>query len=178
VREHGEVPPIRFANDADLDALEGIENAADGRFLERFRPEEWQSAPSGTSRAEQSGFLLVSAEREGAEPVGFAHVLERGDEAHLEQLSVLPAVGRRGHGRALVRAALEEAGRRGHGRVTLRTYVDVPWNAPFYAALGFTESEPDTDLLRGLVGMEQRLDLERYCRRVQMSAATGVLGPR
>ncbi|WP_375390294.1 GNAT family N-acetyltransferase [uncultured Amnibacterium sp.] len=168
---------IRSALDADLDLLAGIEDAADRRFVDLFRPERWDAAPSGRVRAAQPGFVLVAAERPSGPPIGFVHVLEH-DGAHLEQLAVLPEAGRRGHGRALVRAALVESARRGHERVTLRTYADVPWNAPFYASLGFVESEPDTPFLRGLVATEARLGLDRHGRRVQLTASSGVPGPR
>jgi GNAT superfamily N-acetyltransferase len=180
--DDGPVPAIRFATEADLDALAAIEDDADRLFLERFRPEAWSPAPSGRSRAEQPGFLLVAGEREDGAAEGFAHVLEVDGGAHLEQLAVRVASARRGYGRALVLAALAEAGRRGYDRVTLRTYADVPWNAPFYARLGFVETEPDTDRLRALIAEESRFDLERYGRRVQMTARTTaeneVLGPR
>jgi GNAT superfamily N-acetyltransferase len=167
---------VRPASDTDLDLLARIEDEADRRFVERFRPDRWESATSGRTRAMQQGFLLVATESVDGVPVGFAHVLEV-EDAHLEQLAVLPEAGRRGHGRALVRAALAEADARGHRRLTLRTYADVPWNAPFYAALGFVESEPDTDVLRGLVETERLLGLERHGRRIQM-AATTVARPR
>ena len=176
------MPAIRFATEADLDALAGIEDDADRLFLERFQPEAWYPAPSGRSRAEQPGFLLVAAERQDDEAAGFAHVREVDGGAHLEQLAVRRTAARRGHGRALVQVALAEAAHRGHARVTLRTYADVPWNAPFSARLGFVESAPDTDHLRALVDEEARFDLERYGRRVQMTARTsaqnGVPGPR
>lgn len=159
---------IRFAREEDLDLLAGIEDDADRRFIERFRPEHWGSAVSGRTRAEEPGFLLVAVEEE---VVGFAHVLERDglerDGAHLEQLAVRPTSGRRGHGRALVRAGLAEAARRGHEVMTLETYADVPWNAPFYSALGFVETGAAADPA-----------LERYGRRVRMTASTAVPGPR
>ncbi|MBW4041415.1 MAG: GNAT family N-acetyltransferase [Acidobacteria bacterium] len=177
MREHRRVS-IRFASDDDLDRLEHIENDADELLLERFHPEEWQRASSGRERAAQPGFLLIAAQTEDGPAIGFAHALEVGGAAHLEQLAVLRDAGRRGHGSALVRAALAEAGRRGHRRMTLRTYADVPWNAPFYAARGFVESAPDTDLLRGLVAVEAGLGLERYGRRIQMTAVTTVRSPR
>ncbi|WP_223627895.1 hypothetical protein [Microbacterium sp. EST19A] len=47
----------------------------------------------------------------------------------------------------------------------------MPWNAPFYASCGFTESEPDSDFLRELIVTEDALQLSQYGRRVQMSAA-------
>jgi GNAT superfamily N-acetyltransferase len=164
------VHSIRFATDGDLDLLEDIENDADHLFLDRFQPEEWGPASAGRSRAAHSGFLLVAIDDQ--EVVGFAHVLEVVGGAHLEQVAVRVAAGRRGHGGRLVEAALVEAGRRGHDRLTLRTYADVPWNAPFYARLGFAESEPDGAFLRDLVDVETRLQLDRHGRRIQMTAPT------
>lgn len=90
--------------------------------------------------------------------------------AHLEQLSVVPSAARRGYGRRLVDAAVEEARRRGYGRMTLRTYAEIPWNAPFYASCGFLESIPETPFQRRLIETEAALGLDRYGRRVQMTA--------
>lgn len=118
------------------------------------------------------GFVLVAeatADAAPARPVGFVHVLEIDRHAHLEQLSVLPSHGRQGIGRALVSAALDEARRRGHTQVTLRTYADVPWNAPFYASCGFMVCTPDTEFHRHLAATEHALHLAAHGRRVQMS---------
>ncbi len=41
---------------------------------------------------------------------------------------------------------------------------------PFYARCGFEESAPDTDFLRALVGVEERLNLSVHGRRIQMTA--------
>ena len=57
--------------------------------------------------------------------------------------------------------------------MTLRTYADVPWNAPFYATAGFTEEEPTGAFHSGLIAVEQRLGLHVYGRRVLMAAALG-----
>ncbi len=140
---------------------------ADQLFIDLFRPNRWEAAPSGASRAAEPGFLLVVAD-ESETIVGFVHVLETGGIAHLEQLSVSPEHGRRGYGRALVEAAKSEARRRGHDRMTLRTYADVPWNAPFYARAGFVEESPSTPFQRHLVLVERRLGLDQHGRRIQM----------
>ena len=155
---------------ADVDRLESIENAADAFFVERFRPEVWWPASPGRERLAGDGFVFVVSENGGGEAVGFVHVLEVDGLAHLEQLSVLPSHGRRGFGRLLVAAALTEAAVRGFPRVTLRTYADVPWNAPFYARSGFKETEPDHPFLLNLLDVEASLGLARYGRRVQMTA--------
>lgn len=70
----------------------------------------------------------------------------------------------------VVEAAKIHAQKRGYHRISLRTYADVPWNAPFYASAGFVEEEPATQFHRSLVGVEAELGLDRYGRRVQMVA--------
>ena len=158
---------IRHASPADFDATEHIENAAGSILVDLLSPEVWHAAPSGAERALASGFTLMGLVGSG-EPVGFVQVLEIDDLAHLEQLSVLPEYARRGFGRQLVTAALAEARRRGHTELTLRTFADVPWNAPFYESCGFVECEPSTDFHRQLVSVERDLGLTGLGRRIQM----------
>lgn len=160
---------IRHASAADFDATEHIENAADSILVDLLSPDTWHAAPTGAERALSSGFTLMGFV-ESAEPVGFVQVLEIDDLAHLEQLSVLPEYARRGFGRQLVAAALAEARRRGHTQLTLRTFADVPWNAPFYESCGFIECEPSTDFHRRLVSVERDLGLTALGRRIQMCA--------
>lgn len=117
----------------------------------------------------QPGFMLVAEDKVSDVVVGFVHVLEIDGFAHLEQLAVLPRYGRQGHGRMLVRAALAEAASRGYSEITLRTYLHVPWNAPFYESCGFRRSEPASPFHRQLVDTETRLGLERYGERIQMT---------
>ena len=162
---------IRRAVPKDYLAVESIENAADQLLIDRLSPDRWEPAPSGLSRAAAAGFVLVAEEIETGTIVGFVHVLEADGIAHLEQLSVLPQMGRRGYGRALLDTAMDEARRRGYGLITLRTYAHVPWNAPFYARAGFVETPPTTDFHRDLIEVEERLGLARFGRRVQMTAA-------
>lgn len=159
---------IRLATEADLDRIEMIENTADQLFIDAFQSENWPAADPAAERAEAAGFLLVG-ELEVAGIVGFVHMLEIDGHAHLEQLSVLPEHGRRGYGRALTEAALNEAKERGYRKVSLRTYADLPWNGSFYARFGFVETEPDTEFLRNLVQVERELGLDAYGRRAQMN---------
>jgi GNAT superfamily N-acetyltransferase len=163
------VAVIRFAEPRDIVLLQDIENAADAPLIEYLNATAWGPAPSGQSRAAVPGFLLAAAESDEGRAVGFAHVLEVDGAAHLEQLSVRPENARRGIGRALVEAAMAYSGERGHDHLTLRTFADVPWNAPFYATCGFTVTEPDSEFLRRLVLVEAGLQLEKYGPRVQMT---------
>ena len=162
---------LRYAGEADLLLLGDIEDAADALFASLPGAGDFGASPTGQHRAGAQGFILVSAESHSGTPVGFAHVVEHNrTEAHLEQLSVLPEHGRRGHGRALVDSAKREARTRGYGRLTLRTFAEVPWNAPFYAGCGFVETQPATVHERELQRAEAQRGLERLGRRVQMTA--------
>ena len=164
---------LRPSGPTDDHTLEQIEVAADALLVDRFGAVDWPPPTSSAERASMTGFVLVAEDTPSdADPVvvAFVHVLEIDGQAHLEQLSVHPEYGRRGIGRRLVEAAKAEAGDRGHARLTLRTYVDVPWNAPFYATCGFELSEPDTPLLRSLVATEEAIGLFAYGSRVQMTA--------
>ena len=161
---------MRLATPSDYAAIEQIENASDQLLVDRLRPLTWEQAPTGGSRAAESGYILVAEATKGSGVIAFIHVLEHDQSAHLEQLSVLPAHGRRGHGRALVEAAKSEARNRGYQSLSLRTYADVPWNAPFYASAGFVETKPATEFHKRIAEVEERLGLGRYGRRIQMTA--------
>lgn len=166
---------VRPATEPDLDALAGIETAADALFEPIFGATGWGAAPSGPERLGEPGFLLVAAEEDDGLAVGFIHVLEYDGGAHIEQLSVHPDHTRRGHGRALLEAAIDEAAEHGTTVLTLRTYADVPWNAPFYAAAGFQERPvPEDDFHRQLTAAEHRFDLARHGRRVHMELHLGM----
>jgi ribosomal protein S18 acetylase RimI-like enzyme len=87
---------------------------------------------------------------------------------------VLPAHGRRGIGTALVRTVEEWADSGEFSEITLTTYRDLPWNAPFYARLGFTivpEIEWDADMRRRFE-QEAGLESER-AKRVVMRKRCG-----
>ena len=108
----------------------------------------------------------------GDPPVGLCRIDAVGDGAHLEQLSVHPDHGRRGIGRALLRAGCAWAAARGYPELTLATYRDVPWNGPFYASEGFVEVGPVDDWLRGPRPARPRSrSWRRFGARVLMSRA-------
>ena len=60
---------------------------------------------------------------------------------HIEQVSVAPASARRGIGAALIDVVASQAPSE-VAFLTLTTFRDVPWNAPYYLRLGFTEIDP------------------------------------
>jgi GNAT superfamily N-acetyltransferase len=71
--------------------------------------------------------------------VGFAVAGPLAGFLHLRELSVDPAHGQKGLGRALVLAVHDAARAAGLAGTTLTTFRDVPFNAPFYQRLGFAE---------------------------------------
>lgn len=88
------------------------------------------------------------------QPVGFALVSVVDGLAHLEELDVHPEHGRRGLGTALVETVREWARNAGFKAITLSTFRDVPWNAPFYAQLGFRVLTED-ELTEGLLQLRE-----------------------
>jgi GNAT superfamily N-acetyltransferase len=163
---------VRLARPSDLRHLAAVEDAGAPLFEPYVVPgcaALSAPAPSGGER-DLVGALLVAPGPEGAgEPVvGFAHLTEPDGHAHLEQVSVLPAYGRQGIGTALVRAVMEEARWAGHDRLSLCTFRDVPFNGPFYAALGFREVDALEPYQERLRAVERSLGLDDAGPRVVM----------
>ena len=162
------------ARQQDLCWLPGIELAAAALLL-GHAPESVlneTTAEQDFREAQAQGRLWVALA--GDAPVGFAHVEVFGTRAaHLEEIDVHPAHGRRGLGTRLVVAVCEWAARSGYRELTLTTFRDVPWNMPFYARLGFQEV-PTEDLsfdLLAVVHDETRRGLDP-ARRVVMRRET------
>lgn len=82
---------------------------------------------------------LDVARLQSGRTVGFTLVSERGHSLYLDQVSVHPDEGRQGIGRRLVGNIVRKAAARYLDSVTLSTFRDLPWNAPFYASMGFRE---------------------------------------
>lgn len=154
---------VRAAEREDLDRLQDIEAAADRMFDSVMDTAHWGAPPTGAERAASGGFLIVA----GDPAIGFAHVIELGGQFHLEQLAVHPQHARQGIGTELVYSAADLVASRGGESMTLRTFADVPWNAPFYEALGFQVVETPERLLP-LVEHEEELGLSRGGPRVTM----------
>ncbi len=139
---------IRPAVVEDLPALPEIERGAATLFFDRIEelglsPEKLAQNTSDDHflRAQEEGHLWVAAE-ESDQLVGFVMVRMVDRLAHLKEVDVLPAHGRRGIGKGLVLTVCSWAKDRGIPAVTLSTFRDVPWNAPFYMKLGFEVVSP------------------------------------
>jgi GNAT superfamily N-acetyltransferase len=86
--------------------------------------------------------------------------------AHIEQVSVHPDNARQGVGRALIERAATWATARGLRAVTLTTYVEVPWNGPYYERLGFRylTAEEETPGLCAIRDGERAAGLDAWPR--------------
>jgi GNAT superfamily N-acetyltransferase len=161
---------VRPAGPEHVGQLPDIEREAAARFGDSL-PESVLShvTPSDVlTAAQQAGLLWVALDPAGA-PVGFAAASICGRRIHLDELDVLPGHGRKGIGSALLEAIEDHALNTDCVEITLTTFCDVPWNAPFYARVGFEvipEQELGAELVRRLSD-EVALGLERS-RRVAM----------
>ena len=160
--------PIRAARTGDLAALVEIERAAG----ETFRPlgmDVVADDDSGSAEAllpyveDDRVFVAVDA---ADRPVGYVLIDVVDGAAHVEQVSVHPDDARRGIGRELIERAAAWA--RGHGirSLTLTTYVEVPWNGPYYERLGFRYLAPDEETpgLRAIRAHEREHGLDAWPR--------------
>jgi len=151
---------IRPARKADLTSLASIELAAATLFPPGRIPDMDDVMPlDQLTLGADSGLLFVAASE--SEVVGFVMAQEQSDYLHLAVMAVHPAHARRGLGRKLVLAIVDEAARRNRAGVTLTTFADLPWNGPFYQSAGFRAivDEQLSPSLREVLAQEERLGM-------------------
>ncbi|CAL9394992.1 GNAT family N-acetyltransferase [Streptomyces sp. Tu 3180] len=159
---------IRPAAPGDLPVLQEIERAAGAPFRDLGMDRIADDAPPGLGALERyrrAGRCWVAAD-ERDRPAAYL-IAEPVDGAlHVEQVSVHPRAARRGVGRALLAHAAGCARAEGLTALTLTTFAEVPWNAPYYARLGFrTQAGPDlTAGLRRIRAEESAHGLDRWPR--------------
>lgn len=106
--------------------------------------------------------------------VGAYLVAERlGDRAHIEQVSVHPEHAHRGIGATLIETASRWADGLGLSGLSLTTFAAVPWNAPYYSRLGFSEVAESqwTNGIRQRVAAESAHGLDQWPRVVMIRNA-------
>lgn len=131
---------IRPARADEIERVRDIERLSATRFLGTERAALADDEPTDAAilaaRIGEGG-LLVAAEA-GA-PVAFVMFRPVEGCAYVEQIDVAPSHARRGIGARLLDVVADLAGARGWPALTLSTFKDVPFNAPYYARLGFAE---------------------------------------
>lgn len=132
---------IRERRPSDDAALVAVENRAAELFRAHGHPEISDAPIPDVAfiRAMMAGCDVWVAVDATDSPVGFAVAQPVAGWYHLKELSVDPGHGRHGIGTELVSTVLSAANQRGFPAVSLTTYREVPFNAPFYRRLGFTE---------------------------------------
>lgn len=135
---------IRPARPEDAALLPAIETSAADLFR-AVAGLEWIAdddvLPVAThQRLIAQGTVWVAQAKAGA-LCGFVDAEVFGDELHIWELAVDAGHQQRGIGGLLMRAARLHARAAGLSAVTLTTFRDLPWNAPWYARLGFREAD-------------------------------------
>ncbi|MFG3489972.1 GNAT family N-acetyltransferase [Streptomyces sp. NPDC047972] len=171
---------IRAAAPAELPLLQDIERAAGEPFRTLGMAAIADDDPlpldvlDSYRRAGRAWVAVDAADR----PVAYLLTDTVDGSAHIEQVSVHPDAARRGVGRALIEHLAATAGEQGLAALTLTTFAEVPWNAPYYARLGFrplASSDPAlTEGLRAISRAEAAHGLSvwpRVCMRREVDPA-------
>ncbi len=132
---------LRLARPEDAELMPAIESAASALFM--GDPElagldlddPWE--PPELRTMIRKGHCLVS--HVGDRMAGFLVNEPFRTELHIWEMDVHPDFQGRGIGAGMLRACLVDARNTGFSAITLTTFRDLPWNAPFYARLGFEE---------------------------------------
>lgn len=131
---------IRLAQPQDIAQLMAVERSAAQLF--RQQP-AWRFIAEGPvmSSDRHADFIQRQhewlAESAAGEVAGFIAVVPQSQDWHIAELSVGVHWQRQGIGRRLLIEVAAQAALLGAQRLTLTTFIDVPWNAPYYRRLGF-----------------------------------------
>lgn len=141
---------VRPTRPGDVTALPAIERAAGERFREVpalawLADGEAISAEQHLEYAERGlSWLALVNDR----PAGFILAEAHSSSLFIVELSVDLDWQGKGIGRQLIARTADHARALGLASLTLTTFRDVPWNAPFYARLGFEKMTTLTPELR------------------------------
>jgi len=155
----GAAAKIRLAVPADFPAIALVERAAARMFAGTHM--EWAvdappTDPSWLAAAWGRGWLWVAVLAADGRIAGFLMAAPLAQDLFVQELSVHPDLHRQGIGTALLAQAAAAARKAGCAGMALTTDRTLPWNAPFYARLGFVLQERPAPALR------ERLAAERH----------------
>ncbi len=145
---------IRPARADDLAVLPHVEQAAGAAFralgMDAIADDE---PPPREHLAEYQRAGRAWVAEDAGQVVGYLLLDVLAGAAHIEQVSVDSAHARRRIGQALIEAASTWAREHDLSSMTLTSFEHVPWNAPYYARLGFAvlpddEQPPEVAALR------------------------------
>ncbi|HDR8981214.1 TPA: GNAT family N-acetyltransferase [Burkholderia vietnamiensis] len=131
---------IRRATREDAATMAAVEVAAARRFHRIGMPDVAEGEPTDAGAVREridAGHAYVATDETGA-CVGFAfYRLLDARRLYLEELDVAPSHAGQRIGARLIERIMMRAARDGFAEVVLSTFRDVPWNAPYYARVGF-----------------------------------------
>ncbi|WP_419689092.1 GNAT family N-acetyltransferase [Burkholderia theae] len=131
---------IRPATREDATAMAAVEVAAAQRFREIGMTDIADAEPTDASDVLariDGGRAYVAVDSQGT-CVGFAfYRLLDAQRLYLEELDVAPSHGGQRIGARLIEQVTARAAQQHIAQVVLSTFRDAPWNAPYYARLGF-----------------------------------------
>ncbi|MCE0537466.1 GNAT family N-acetyltransferase [Kineosporia rhizophila] len=166
---------IRLARPDDLPLLPDVERAAGESFRAIGMPQIADDEPlsleelaayqehgrAWVAEWDHPADLRTSVGTDSVAAVAYLLMDVVDERWHIEQVTVHPRAARRGVGAALIEHLAREAA---GTALTLTTFADVPWNAPYYRRLGFTDfAEPGPELRR-IRRREAELGLDRWPR--------------
>ncbi|WP_269713472.1 GNAT family N-acetyltransferase [Caulobacter sp. NIBR2454] len=131
---------IRNATPADFPALQQIEVSAGEPFrntdLAWVADDPPPSLEALQEHLDHDALWVIALD---GRPVGYLAGETHADLAVIHQVSIHMAHHRQGLGARLIETAIAAAREGGATAMGLTTYRDIPWNAPYYARLGFVE---------------------------------------
>ena len=104
---------------------------------ELFGDEAWTAELFWSELANPHAYYLIARETGGENIVGYGGVAVTGADAYIQTIGVRPTVQRRGIGRYLMHALLDEAARRRATTCWLEVRADNAAAQQLYASLGF-----------------------------------------
>ncbi|MBZ5795256.1 GNAT family N-acetyltransferase [Burkholderia contaminans] len=132
---------IRPATREDAAAMAAVEVAAAQRFRAIGMTHIAEAEPTDTAAVLvriDGGRAYVAVDTQGV-CVGFAfYRLLDTRRLYLEELDVAPSHAGQRIGARLIEQVTARAAQEGIAEVVLSTFRDAPWNAPYYARLGFS----------------------------------------
>lgn len=165
---------IRLARRDDAEAFPAIEASAAALLaaypgLEGIDPDRVMTADRYRALIARGHSLVASV---GDRVVGFLVTEPCGRELHIREIDVAREWQGQGIGAIMMRACGIDAENAGFAALTLTSFREVPWNAPFYARLGFVEiaqleghprlaAELESEVRAGLK-REQRIAMIRF----------------
>lgn len=138
---------IRIATKDDYRFLPAIEYEASKLFTPYRDPSEAvvdiEALSENYYLSLPKNSIIYVATNDQDKIVGFAVGKCVDNNAYLNEVDVLPDYGKKGIGKQLVNAIIDWAKQKQYEYITLTTFLAVPFNAPFYAKMGFKELKID-----------------------------------